>query len=315
MRRILWVLLAAVMVLGLSPARSLAQGGIQDLVGKNDLNAAEKAAVKQHVERAVPGLTKEIKDPADALEIKKARDLLLKPLQDAKTVSLAFRREFSGELLALLQSLAKDKNDLKASNALIIAGELATQSVVDILLNGLKDSRSSVRYAAAYGLARLFDACGKHDPAVTPDKLLAIVTALSEQFRKEADPRVCDGVALAFESALTLTAEKLNNPTFAPATLSAVAKALTDRLKALPTEDKPTDKLVVCLRVVAMVRNAATLGAQQVGPEEKKNILAMCAQVAATVTELRKLKDLTPAAKAHLDQLGAAAQSLEALLK
>ena len=85
----------------------------------------------------------------EPLAVRQARIDLLAPLR-APEIDSAFRLQYSGALQqGGLTGLASDDDVLVAINAIVIAGELATQLSASILDRALGDDRPAVRSEAA----------------------------------------------------------------------------------------------------------------------------------------------------------------------
>ncbi|MGD9689214.1 MAG: HEAT repeat domain-containing protein [Phycisphaerales bacterium] len=311
MQRTFRALLALLLLFAVAPCPTLAQGGLQGLPEKRQLSDAERQQIKGFCDQHIPGLSQ------GPLEIKRSRETLLKYLIDPKVISGDFRREYALWLLPSLQQLVKDKSDLKAVNALQIAGELATQSIVDLLLGSLKDERVSVRFAAASAIGRMFDAVRLYEPAVVPAKLMDVVRELAQLVRTEKDPRVLDALVLAFESALKVPADQVNDATFRPSLSTATAKAIGARAKVLPDEPAADRVLAVLLRGVTAMRNAATqalLTPRGLPPQQRTDIRDMCSDVLTGVAALRAKGELSGNTARDAEQLETAAKSLRDLL-
>ena len=81
---------------------------------------------------------------------------LIEPLMNPR-VTVDFRIRYTAALVPVLEPLLSDKSDLVASNAVLIAGELATPGGVEKVVQVFADSRPTVRFSAAYAAQRTFE--------------------------------------------------------------------------------------------------------------------------------------------------------------
>jgi hypothetical protein len=306
MQRLLCLFASLFLVMALAPAPVLAQiGNINALAAKSALSAQDEAAIRKYVDDQSAGLSS-----ADPLAVKRSRDVLLRPLQES-TVTLAFRGEYAKALIPILEPLLKGAVDHQAANALRVAGDLATQSVIDpLILAGLKDPRSSVRYAAAFAAARMYEMVALHSPAITASKLSEVMRTVAELIKTEADPLVLDGLVLAMRSALRVP-DKIQDANFTWNTVSALADAAAARVAKLASEDKPGAVVAVMLRITLALREAAT-GANLAVPEPQRvKILKFCSDAIAIVRAQKAAAPAAAAKPADVEKLRADLGKLE----
>lgn len=148
---------------------------------------------------------------------KNARLLLLRPL-DNPQVSTAFRINYAKALEATLTTVAENPDDVIAVNALIVAGELSTESSVGMLLQHLDSARPGLRYEASYGLRRAFIALQRSQAAVEPQRVGAVTAALRDRLANEKDGHVVNAHVAAL-----LEAARLPSSAFPQARSQAVA--------------------------------------------------------------------------------------------
>ncbi len=161
--------------------------------------------------------------------IKRDRTALLEPLADSQA-SPAFRLKYSETLIPILTPLAKAEADVVVINSLVIAGDLATAQAVDLLAAGIKSTKPAIRFQAAYGLRRTFEALGlMATPTMRPDQAEEAIKLLAKSIESEADPIVTDGLVYALVQATQTTS--LRNPAIAQlsAALSAKSKSLAGK--------------------------------------------------------------------------------------
>ncbi|MGQ0629233.1 MAG: hypothetical protein ACT4PL_14170 [Phycisphaerales bacterium] len=156
---------------------------------------------------------KEALEGSDAVKLAKARSALIAPLVGPQ-VTTSFRIAFSPKALDIANRMFKAGDELHAANALRIAGELATPSAIPLLKDGLAAEKPGVRYAAAFGYARLFESVARTTAAGgTPapdaaklksciDDLLGLIAKERGRSRDaETDANVIDGAILALAQA------------------------------------------------------------------------------------------------------------------
>jgi hypothetical protein len=170
------------------------------MVGKADasFSDAEKKSIAAVVEAARAGLTSD--DPA---VISRTRTGVLTPLR-AAGVGLGFRVEYAQQLVPALRSLAADKRDEVAVNALRIAGELGTRSAADVLVEALKDPREAVRLVAGMGLRRTFASLAVGTPGLSPQQSLTLVRDAGKALGTEKSAAVAETLVIALESAVVV---------------------------------------------------------------------------------------------------------------
>lgn len=314
---IVFVWLAALM---LSPAMLSAQViDISALPAKANLSPADEEQIKKFAEAQA----KRLLEP-QATEVKASRDLILRLLVDVK-VTPEFRTRLTQALLPKLSAMVKEGDEFHAANALRIAGELATQSCIDLIKESLTDKRSSVRYAAAFAAARLYETFARTGAGPSAGAMKQLAVTLAGRIKSgpaaEADPKVLDGIVIAFSQALTIKTTLVKDEAFLESMLSLLATSMADRVGVLAGEDKAADKLSIVFRALGFL-NAKAQELQLVLPGKSKgDILAFCSAILSAEPALKALKP-DPSADAQalemqrqaLDQLLKAAVNLQKLL-
>jgi hypothetical protein len=252
-------------------AGALAQTGVpDDLIHKNEISAGDRQTIKTVVDANKAGLS------GTAAEIKKAREVLVAPLEK-DGVSVPFRVAYSNALIEAggLAALATDKNDLIAANALRIAGQGATGNTMKIVLDGLKDARPQVRYAATVAARAAFTAA-RNNPALSPDELSRAMRALGDVGAADTAPQPADGALQALVAAREI-------PNNRSAALERLTEAAGKRALAMakPGNADPID-LAPLLRVAGPVRQDIT-EAEKLTPEARRGALAFGAQLLVLV--------------------------------
>lgn len=213
-----------------------------------DLTGAQRDAVKEFVACATPGLS-----APEPLKIVQARQMLLEPLHDAQ-VSVPFRLEFSRQIEAILAGLATDKRDIVAINALLVAGELATDQGLTIAEKQLANPDPAVRYETVHAISLSLEAVSRTAPALRAERLDRALSALGRQLAAEQDPHVIDALARAIGTGVGVAAPGLESVRHRA--LSELSTRCGARLKGLA--GKPLDAALfeTALTAGTTVRNA-----------------------------------------------------------
>lgn len=124
----------------------------------------------------------------EGAEIDEARRSLLSPFDQCEGVTIGFRLAYGRELARDLRSLRDGPEAHRAVAALLIAGRIGTNEMIDVVRGGLDDARPGVRLAAA-AAARTLVRSASPDPVRDRPAIDAMRAAL-EQLAQETDPRV-----------------------------------------------------------------------------------------------------------------------------
>ncbi|CAG0991191.1 hypothetical protein PHYC_02307 [Phycisphaerales bacterium] len=137
---------------------------------------------------------------ADAAKRRASRLALLRPLENSGA-SANFRFAYARALISTLESALQSTDDRVAVNALVVAGDVATDSTTSLLIASLKSDRPALRYDAAYGLRRTFEAMVRSAPAVNPDNIGIAINALRDRTAVESDGQVLKACVAALLAA------------------------------------------------------------------------------------------------------------------
>ncbi|MFN9992357.1 MAG: hypothetical protein ACK54H_03345 [Phycisphaerales bacterium] len=129
----------------------------------------------------------------DAGLIKADRAKLLEPFS-SKQVSASFRVRYAKALIPVITPLAEKSDEIVAVNALVIAGELATDSSLDLITRQLSRSESAIRYQATYAATRAIETMNGAQPAVTGAKASELLRSIEGRIAQETDPLILDGL-------------------------------------------------------------------------------------------------------------------------
>jgi len=222
-----------------------------EVTERGSMTAADEAAIAAYVAAHKGGLS------GDVEQVKAARTALLRPLSNPKVTS-NFRLAYGVALKPVIEPLAADAKDYVAVNALRVAGELATTNTLPMLLAqleaGAKDRPISVRYAACFGLTRMFDAFVKADVALAPANLKDAVNALAAFIERSSEPQLIDGATLALIAAGQITDAK-SEAGFRAMVVSKMSAALSGKATAIATSKDPSATMSTLLRGVTAIRD------------------------------------------------------------
>lgn len=173
------------------------------IVQADGLDDAAKANLEKYVQGKAPGLSSD----KDA-EVQKAREALIEPLvRSGVRPSPAFRLAYAPVVERVLreQITSTSVSDIRAINALVVAGQLGTQQGADLLHLGMQSKSVSVRYAAAAGLANTL-ALARADSPIRPEAVEALAGSLERLIAGETDTRVLGALVRATSEGLKIKA-------------------------------------------------------------------------------------------------------------
>ncbi len=203
------------------------------IIGAQNIGPAEKKAIEDHVALHIKDLGGD-----DPERVRKAKNALVNPVLE-QAVSVPFRLEYSRILLdAKLGELCTSKNETVAINALRLAGEVSENGTLGLVEEGLKDSRSAVRYAAVFAAGRAFEQAmpATRPVAVTVAKLEQMVAGVARAMNKDKEETLIVDAA----SRSLLSAAQIDRPKHESVGRSAateVCKGLGKRVGAAGPED------------------------------------------------------------------------------
>jgi HEAT repeat protein len=241
-----------------------------------DLTDDQKAEIKGFVDANKEGLM------GDPLEIKKSRNTLLQPFKNQQ-VSVAFRLEYTRDLLPVLRPLLAAENEVKAVNAVRVAGELATAGSVELLTDALNDKREGVRYAAASGFENTFKAMQGTVPVLGGAPALRMVDTVKAALVREKNPRVMEGLVLAFQEASRISEKQVEGMRDAgvKALSEAVVAKVADR-KISPDADASLRRAILTVRLAVTIQDISAPALQRstllAGAEMAGDLLALAAE-------------------------------------
>ncbi|RMH25215.1 MAG: hypothetical protein D6693_09095 [Planctomycetota bacterium] len=155
------------------------------------LTSADEQAIAAHLDPLVDDL--EHGDPAKA---QRARDLIAAPVRGPASVS--FRLYYSGRLDdAIARMVAPTADPWRAGLALSVAGAVATDPMLGVILGALDDPRPAVRLAAARELGTTLEQVDADNDAIQDARLDAALRRAQRALEQEPSVHVAGTLALA----------------------------------------------------------------------------------------------------------------------
>jgi hypothetical protein len=277
------------------PAHAQGESLPTDIRRAPQLTSAQEQAVQSFVKEHTSNLASD-----NPQFIKRDRSALLEPLADLEA-SPKFRFTYAEALIPTLESLAGNANEMVVINAMVLAGDLATAQGVTYLTKGLTAAKPAVRYQAAFGLRRTFEAlAAMPSPTINDEQRVAAIESIAGRMKDEADAVVLDGLVYA-----ALEAGK------APATRNAamiqLGRAMAAKVRAVGGKAASDSMAQVLLRAGAGLRDS--LVAAQAGQVSDEAVMAAADAAGAMIAycvkavESRSLpaaaQGTTPAREAH----------------
>lgn len=251
------------------PAHAQGEGLPTDIRRAPQLTAAQEQAVQSYVKEHVANLASD-----NPQFIKRDRTALLEPLADAEA-SPKFRFTYAEALIPTLETLAGNANEMVVINAMVLAGDLATAQGVNYLTKGLTAAKPAVRYQAAFGMRRTFEAlAAMPSPTINDEQRAAAIEAIAGRIKDEADAVVLDGLVYA-----ALEATK------APATrnvaLVQLGRAMSAKVRSVGGKAVADSMAQVMLRAGAGLRDS--LAATQAGQASDDAVMATAEAAGAMI--------------------------------
>ena len=132
-------------------------------------------------------------DNDDPIRRRPSRIALLSPFSGDE-ISVDFRLNYAERLMPVLERIVADGDTKIAIAGLRIAGALATDESVRLLIDAAGDDDRAMRYTAAWGIAETFEQIDRHSPAIDERLLEELISTLEVRLRLEQNPYVFDVV-------------------------------------------------------------------------------------------------------------------------
>lgn len=239
------MLLAFALSAGVMSHHALGQGLPNALATAPVLNDAQKAELTDFVAKLKPQLS-------DRDKVKSARDSILSPLAQ-NNVSVAFRNELWKSVSDATSLLIKSGDEVLAVNGYRMAGEIATESSVETLFNGLKSDKVAIRYVAAFAIRRVFEAASANAPAVGRDKAIDLLRALATAAEKEKDSHCFDAMIQAIAAA---GSERQQIERLRPEALRTLCTVAGDKSRAAGSKVADATMLEALIRAQTILRDS-----------------------------------------------------------
>ncbi len=194
------------------------------------LSAAQVTALKTYADKYLKMLADSADKPASDPAGETARRSLIEPLTRS-SVTPSFRLEYSKAIAEQVRTLSKSPTQGTAINALVIAGDLATEAAVDIAESQLSAKDDGIRFIAVAALRRTFEAVALTAPAVNPQRLESTITKLADALAKETNPEVV--LALTKTIIAALKVDRAGHEALRSKAAIALSDSLGARLREL----------------------------------------------------------------------------------
>jgi hypothetical protein len=238
------------------------------------LTPAQEQAVQSFIKQHVKNLASD-----NPQFIKRDRNALLEPLADLEA-SPKFRFTYAEALLPTLETLAANANDMVVINAMVLAGDLATAQGVNFLTKGLAAAKPAVRYQAAFGLRRTFEAlAAMPSPTVNDEQRTTALESIAGRIKDETDAVVLDGLVYA-------ALEATKAPAMRNSALTQLGRAMAAKVRTVGTKAAPDSMAQVLLRAGAGLRDS--LAAAQVGQISDDAVMASADAAGAMIAYCAK---------------------------
>lgn len=209
------------------------------------LSDADKSALRDFVDRQKPLLS-------DREKVKSGRDSILAPLAQAN-VSVAFRNELWKAVAGSAGDLIKSGDEVLAANGYRIAGEIATETSVEPLFTGLKSDKVAIRYIAAFGIRRAFEAATANAPAIGREKAIDLLRALKTAAAAEKDSHCFEAMLQAIAAAGN---ELQQIDRLRPDALRTLCEVAGDKSRDLGSKVADSTMLEAMIRAQTMIRDS-----------------------------------------------------------
>ncbi len=220
------VAVIAAAFIGLAPA-AMAQ---LPPVSTERLSPAQQNQVRDYVEDRLDILES---DSVSQAEGARARRELIDPIL-ARDTSVAMRQAFASAASERLDALVTGGNEQQAVSALLVAGNIADRSSIDILRKGLSDEREAVEIGAAAGAKAMVRVLEGRLGGAQADRQREIQTLLADRLGVTQS-------GYAAQSIIGALFALPDNPTYTAASGVAIADAMASQvLRRRGGNDAPT---------------------------------------------------------------------------
>jgi hypothetical protein len=257
----------------------------------NGLTEEEAKVVAQYV----ADHSKNLSD--DPQLLKKDRDALLQPLEKANT-SAPFRLTYEKSLIPLITQMVGSPKEMVVINGLILAGDLATDRAIEVILGKIGDKAPAVRFQVGYALGRVFQTVVKAPKAARDVVLKGAVKDLEGRIAQEKNAAVLDSFIRAGLDATKI--DFLQNDA-----ISAVARGVIKAAKNLnnPAGTREAEALLRAADQLQLVLAQAAGRGVPVDPNTAKDAAELGGVLIARVVRMVEKKELPLAEGKPIDPL------------
>lgn len=246
---------------------------------KTQLTSDDEKALAAFIDAQKPKLL-----GANLDDMRSARRDILALLQP-QNVSVDFKLKLGAQIVPLIKQLVESGDETKVINGLRMAGELATQQCVEILISKLNDSKTTIRLAAAAGINRALESLAGSAPAMQAGGASSLINAIAAQLKDEKDASAMDPMVRALAAALNIASSN-----FAEARSAAfvhLATIMAERIKTLPATAPSDREMENLVRAGEAVRDALTgAGGKSIPQNAVKDAAALGGETLAFVKRL-----------------------------
>lgn len=270
--------LAGAAVLGLGCLSAHAQTSTIDpgIASSDSIGASELQAIQRHVSEWGAGLSSD-----DMGQIATSRQRLSRPLSGS-SVAVTFREAYADALVPELETLIASDNIGSRLAALRLAGELATEGSVTLLIDALEDSDDAVRYFSIGRIESAFAQAAAHPPSLSPETTLDVVRLLSEKLGSES-PLEADAAVRSLGGAL-----RIDRAGYEPARNEAavlLGSGAGERVRGIDTSEMDESEIIVALNACSAARSAVTASGWKPDAQGTRELIGLGGDVLALVFE------------------------------
>lgn len=189
-------LLAALLPLGISPAAPAQSTQLPcAIASQQSIGSNEKNLIAQYATEGLKLLNAD--DPA---EVQRGRERLLTPLR-CPDVSASFRVEYGRALENALKATINSGDAFRATNALLVAGMIASNSSIQAIDAAMQSPVESVRAAAAVALQQTLREQVTGRARLTSTVAESAITSAGRRLAAETSPTVVESMIVALRAA------------------------------------------------------------------------------------------------------------------
>jgi hypothetical protein len=265
------------------------------------LGSSDRAQIARYVERYVTGLMSD-----DRTAVVDARDALSEPLTDAE-VSVAFRQAYSEALAEPIAELAGSDETWRRFVGLRLAGDVATENSVGVILDAMDADIPEVRFFSMFAAETLFDASAGSASAITDRSLLNLTERLGRVVATSDDARIVDSAVRALQAAIAVPEARVEG--VGANAVSVLSRSASELALRLPALDADEVTVLPLLRAGLAIRDRIALAGSDVSRETAMEAIGLGGDLIAFVfqrAEAQDTEDLGGRINVQLANIGAA---------